>query len=79
MLDKIGVKIMTDMINHPPHYTDGGIEVIDILKAKLPPEQLKGFLKGNVLKYLFRAGKKGDENEDIQKAFWYMEELSMLH
>jgi hypothetical protein len=43
------------MVNHPPHYTDGGIEVIDYIKAKH-----LDFCLGNAIKYISRAGKKSD-------------------
>lgn len=64
-----------DMVHNPPHYTSGGIEVIDILKAKLTPEEFKGFCKGNALKYLFRGELKGKELEDYEKAQWYLTRL----
>lgn len=64
-----------DMVHNPPHYTSGGMEVIDILKAKLTPEEFKGFCKGNALKYLFRGELKGKELEDYQKAQWYLTRL----
>lgn len=64
-----------DMVHNPPHYTSGGIEVIDILKAKLTPEEFKGFCKGNALKYLFRSELKGKEVEDYEKAQWYLTRL----
>ena len=58
-----------DMVNHPPHYKVGGIEVIDFIEAK----QL-GYNLGNVVKYVSRAGKKGtDTLQDLQKARWYLE------
>lgn len=62
----------TDPINHPSHYTDGGIETIDYIRAKLTPEEFVGYCKGNALKYISRAGKKGNANEDIQKAIVYL-------
>lgn len=61
---------MADMVNHPEHYTDGGIETIDFIEAKKLPYHL-----GNAVKYISRAGKK-DQNktiEDLQKAVWYIE------
>lgn len=61
---------MSDAVNHPSHYTDGGIETIDFIEAKKLPYHL-----GNAVKYISRAGKK-DENktiEDLQKAVWYIE------
>ena len=64
----------TSAVN-PPHYTSGGIETIDYIKAKLTPEEYRGYLKGNVLKYISRAGKKGDPREDYAKARWYIERL----
>ena len=41
--------------------------------------EFKGFCKGNAIKYLSRAGKKGDELEDLQKARWYCDKLIELH
>ncbi len=58
-----------DPVNHPSHYTDGKIEVIDfILDKKL------NFTRGNAVKYISRAGKKNSEKEieDLQKAAWYI-------
>lgn len=67
-----------DNINHPAHYTAGGIECIDYLAAKLSADELRGFLRGNVLKYLSRAGKKGGALPDYQKAKWYLDRLIRL-
>jgi hypothetical protein len=47
----------------------------DALRAWLTPEQWQGFLIGNSIKYLARAGKKGDRLEDLEKAKHYIEEL----
>lgn len=60
---------MSDMINHPSHYTDGNIEVIDFIEDKK-----LNYHRGNALKYLCRAGKKDPEKEveDLQKAAWYI-------
>lgn len=60
---------IADVVNHPPHYTDGGIEVIDFIEAKR-----LGYHLGNVVKYICRAGKKGTNNgmEDLRKAQWYL-------
>lgn len=66
----------TDVINHPDHYTDGKIEVIDFIEDK----QLN-FNRGNVVKYVSRAGKKSPEKEieDLEKALWYIKrELSTM-
>ena len=60
---------MGDVVNHPVHYTDGGIETIDFIEAKKLPYHL-----GNAVKYISRAGKKDKEKtvEDLQKASWYI-------
>lgn len=57
-----------DMVNKPPHYTLGGIETIDYIEAKSLNYHL-----GNVVKYVSRAGSKGDALEDLKKAKWYLE------
>ena len=65
---------MTDNVNHPPHYTTGGIECIDAIEAALTPEEFRGFCKGNVIKYTYREGSKGGV-EDLKKAQWYLRRL----
>lgn len=61
-----------DEVNHPPHYLVGGIEVIDYIKAKLTPEEFRGYLKGNVIKYISRADHKNGMI-DWGKADWYVD------
>ena len=56
-----------DMVNEPPHYTDGGMDVIDFIEAKKLDYHL-----GNVVKYISRAGKKDNELQDLSKAQWYL-------
>jgi len=57
-----------DLVNHPPHYKAGGIEVIDFIEAKDLNYRL-----GNVVKYVSRAGKKNsDPVQDLEKAAWYL-------
>ena len=63
---------MSEKVNHPKHYqaeNDPGnvYEAIKVIEAW----NLK-FCPGNVLKYLSRAGKKGEEIEDLEKALWYL-------
>ena len=65
-----------DNVNHPEHYKIGGIETIDFIKAKLTPEEFRGYLKGNVLKYASRAGHKNNAVEDAGKLAWYANRLS---
>lgn len=57
-----------DVINHPSHYTRGKIEVIDFIEDQQFPYHL-----GNVIKYIARAGHKGDKLEDLKKARWYLD------
>lgn len=68
-----------DPVNKPRHYYIGhDIQAIDIIKASLTPEQFKGYLLGNFLKYRLRAGDKGDLQQDIDKSNWYRERLNTL-
>lgn len=62
-----------DMVNSPPHYKTGGIEAIDYIEAKLSPEEFAGYCRGNVLKYISRAGHKDATAQEIGKAIWYLE------
>jgi hypothetical protein len=64
---------VTELIDHPPHYggADNPYETIKVLRSWLSPEQFLGFLRGNAIKYLSRAGKKGDAGTDAGKAAWY--------
>jgi hypothetical protein len=61
---------VTDAIN-PDHYKIGGIETIDFIQAKLSPEEFAGYCRGNMLKYITRAGHKDDAGQDMRKALWY--------
>ena len=68
-------KEQNDNVNHPSHYTDGKIEVMDFIEDK----QLN-FARGNAIKYIARAGKKSSEGkskiekeiEDLKKSVWYI-------
>tara|TARA_R110000822_G_scaffold71010_1_gene171293 strand:- start:466 stop:732 length:267 start_codon:yes stop_codon:yes gene_type:complete len=62
-----------DNIN-PDHYKVGGIETFDFITAKTSPEQLAGYCKGNILKYVSRADHKNGV-EDLKKAKWYLDKL----
>jgi hypothetical protein len=64
-----------DPVNHPAHYKVGGIETIDYIKAKLTPDEFRGYLKGNLLKYSSRIGHKGAAQVDAGKAGWYANAL----
>ena len=64
--------ITADMVNHPPHYTYGGMETIDIMEAKSTHEEFKGHLKLTAFKYLTRAGHKDSELQDAKKTQFYV-------
>jgi hypothetical protein len=57
----------TDNVNEPTHYKIGGIETIDFIEAKS-----LNFHLGNVVKYVVRADHKGDREQDLLKARWYL-------
>ena len=67
---------MSDAVNHPEHYQGASkcpscgrpVECIDVVKDMT-------FLAGNVVKYIWRAGKKGSTIEDLKKARWYVEKM----
>lgn len=67
-MDKMYGTIKHDAVNHPSHYTRGKIEVIDFIEDQQLPYHL-----GNVIKYIARAGYKGDKLEDLKKARWYLD------
>jgi len=54
-------------VDHPRHYNEGGVEVIDAIEA-----WRLGFHLGNVVKYVARANYKGKPLEDLKKARWYL-------
>jgi hypothetical protein len=63
-----------DPVN-PAHYKRGAVECIDAIEAALSPEEFRGFLKGQVLKYVWRGPHTGAEATDAAKAKWYLERL----
>lgn len=57
-----------NLVDHPPHYREGGIEAIDVITAwKLD------FELGNVVKYIARFRKKRNPLQDLRKAQWYLQ------
>lgn len=68
------VKSVSDMVNSPSHYKQFSREVIDTMQGMSTPEEFKGYLKLNAVKYLSRyQGKNGIE--DLDKAIWYVTKL----
>jgi len=72
-------KKIHDPVAQPDHYNKGAIEAIEAIKASMHPQEYKGYLKGNCLKYLWRYEYKNGK-EDLKKAQvylnWLVEELS---
>ena len=73
MAEKTNPLLIKDATS-PEHYKQGGLELRDIWKAKLTPEEYKGLCKGNVLKYVIRAKHKNGL-EDLKKARVYLDWL----
>lgn len=64
-----------DNVNSPAHYRQGGVECIEAIKTSMSEEGFKDYLKGNVIKYIWRYEHKGKAMEDIGKAIWYLNRL----
>ncbi len=77
--DKIPVTMVAetkeDLVNNPSHYNKGPIECIDYIRSCMTPEEFRGFLRGNLIKYQHRHKYKGKELEDLQKAQWCLAKL----
>jgi hypothetical protein len=68
-------RLTLDMVNHPSHYTQGGIECIDAIKAATVGKTgIEAVAVANVVKYLWRYEEKNGL-EDVKKARWYLERL----
>lgn len=61
----------SDPVNHADHYNAGDIECIDAIEASMSPIEYAGFLKGQVIKYLWRYRHKGKAVQDLKKAEYY--------
>lgn len=66
--------VKADVVNHPSHYTSGKIEVIRIMEDQLTDEEYRGYIKGQVIKYVTRERHKNGL-EDLKKAAWYLNRL----
>lgn len=66
-----------DIVNNPEHYKRGGLEALDVIKAFLTPEEYRGYVKGNVIKYVLRERMKGGDL-DLGKANYYLSDLIQI-
>ena len=64
-----------DLVNHPKHYTSGSVECIDAIESMTTTFGFLDYLRGNVMKYLWRANLKGTALQDLKKAQWYLNKL----
>jgi len=69
--------MLPDNVNHPAHYGKGKIECIEYIEDFLSREELIGYYRGNVAKYLHRWRYKNGA-EDLRKAQWYLAKLTEL-
>jgi hypothetical protein len=74
MAEKEASKI-DEMVEEPPHYNMGSIQCIDAIEESMGSTAFEGYLKGNVLKYLWRYTYKKKALEDLKKAKWYLDKL----
>lgn len=63
-----------DNVHRPAHYTKGGIECIQAIEASMSKDAFRGYLKGNIIKYVFRYEQKG-YIESLEKARVYLDWL----
>lgn len=73
-VEKYSEDAKPDPVNHPAHYTSGGIECIDAMQAAFGDDAVKGFCLCNAFKYLWRHRQKNGV-EDLKKARWYLNRL----
>jgi len=67
----------SDDVNRPAHYNTGGLETIELIRLSMSDEEFKGYLKGNILKYVSRYRHKhpSEPKKDLLKAQWYLNKL----
>ena len=68
-------EIKEDVVNKPKHYNQGGIECIDAIHATMSSFAFCEYLRGTVLRYLWRCNYKSDKLKDLRKAQWYLTKL----
>ncbi len=68
-----------DVVNHPQHYTNGGVECIQAIESATNGlSGFEGLLTGQCIKYLWRWKHKGKPLEDLRKCRWYLDRLISL-
>jgi|TARA_R100000789_G_C2978947_1_gene142892 hypothetical protein len=67
---------LVDQVNNPDYYNKTGIETIDLIKNSMSEVEFRGYLKGNIIKYVSRHMHKGMPLKDVLKAQWYIDRLA---
>ena len=64
-------------VNSPSHYNQNTVETINLIRDSMEPQEFRGYLKGNIFKYVSRCRYKDKENplKDLLKAEWYLSKL----
>lgn len=74
-MEEAKINKINDKVNHPSHYTQGGIECIDAIKAAvIGLNGIEAVCTGNIIKYIWRWKFKNGL-EDLKKARWYLDKL----
>ena len=79
--DHVEELIMSDdeweQVNNPDHYNSNTVETIDLIRDSMESDEYRGYLKGNIFKYVSRYRYKEKENpkKDLLKAQWYLSKL----
>ena len=68
------IDAINSAVDKPTHYTSGAVECIDAIRSALTPDEFRGYLKGNIMKYVWRERLK-NQDQDLQKAAKYLEWL----
>lgn len=70
--------VINDNVNHPSHYNQYPIEIIDMMVAVFGKEATFHFCLLNAFKYRMRAGNKQNLEEDLSKETWYLDKAKEL-
>ena len=68
------IDAINSAVDKPTHYTSGAVECIDAIRSTLTADEFRGYLKGNIMKYVWRERLK-NQDQDLQKAAKYLEWL----
>ena len=78
MIEKKSPKKVTDTVNHPKHYTQFPIEVIDMMIKIWGKDKVADYCEINAFKYQMRLTYKNNTEEDAKKRDWYLNKAKEL-